>query len=269
MDTPEWAVNILQDRPNPSRIYDYMLGGYHNFEADRQITDRSLAVCPELRPAAWINRALLRRVVRFASAHGVDQFLDLGSGIPTAGNVHEAAQQLNPQARCVYVDVDPVAIAHSQAILQGNPLVAAIQADIRQPEQVLSHPETQRLMDWSRPLAILCLTVLHYVWEDEQAHSIVRAFCGKLAPGGYLAVSHASMDGVPEDIVARYNQIYANAPIKYRLRQRDQITAYFDGLDLIEPGIVFSALWRPEGPDDVGLAQPGVSLAVAGVGRAR
>ena len=251
------------DVPNAARMYDYWLGGYHNLEADRKAADWIQQKCLAVRPSTHANRGFLRRAVTFLLSQGIDQFLDLGSGIPTAGNVSEVAQAINPAAHVVYVDVDPVAVAHGQAILQHNPHAAMIQADVGQPQQYLEHDETKRLMDWSKPAAILCLTVLHYFFDDDQAYRVVRTLRDKLAPGSYIAISHMTYEGVPPETVESFKNLGAEP----RVRTRAEIAQFFDGCELVEPGVVHIPLWRPESSTDILLDQPGQALGFAGIGR--
>ncbi|MBU0492809.1 MAG: SAM-dependent methyltransferase [Chloroflexi bacterium] len=248
-------------------MHDYLLGGYHNLEIDRQMVDQLLAFYPEGRLSAHASRAFLRRVVRFLVAQGIDQFLDIGSGIPTAGNVHETAQALNPAAHVVYVDIDPVAVAHSRAILAENRQAIAIQGDARQPGAILAHPGVQDLLDWDRPVAVLLLNLLHYVVDDQQAQQVVRTLSDALVPGSYIAISHGTRDGATPEQTARAEQIAAASRAPNRYRSHDEILALFAGLDLVEPGLVYLPLWHPEGPDDVLLNEPVQALIFGGVGR--
>lgn len=256
-----------QDKPSVARMYDYFLGGYHNFAIDRQAADQLTALYPDTPLVMQANRAFLRRAVRFLVAQGVDQFLDLGSGIPTAGNVHEVAQARNPAARVVYVDIDPVAVAHSEAILEDNPNATAIQADARQPEAILAHPEVRRLLDLDQPLAVLLVALLHFVTDDRQAYDLVRALREALAPGGYLVISHASYEHLPREMIARGERLYAQTPTPLKSRSRAAIARFFDGVDLVDPGLVYAPLWRPARADDLFLDQPARSNSLVGVGR--
>ncbi len=269
MMTPEWLPDDASlDRPSAARMYDYFLGGYHNFAIDRAAAEQVLTINPDAPLVMQANRAFLRRVVKFLVEQGIDQFLDLGSGIPTVGNVHEVAQQLNPDARVVYVDIDPIAVRHSEAILRHNPNAAAIQADIRRPlDQVFNHPNVRRLLDFSKPIAVLLAAVLHFVTDDEQAEKLARVLRDVVAPGSYMAISHGSYENLPREVVERLEGLYARSTTPVKLRSRAQIEGYFAGLELVEPGLVLVPLWRPEGPDDLFLDQPGQSWTFGGVGR--
>jgi hypothetical protein len=267
MSTPAWVpADIPLDRPSAARMYDYYLGGSHNFEIDRKAAEQAIAMWPELPLIMQANRTFLRRAVNYLSSEGVAQFLDIGSGMPTVSNVHEVAQRANPAARVVYVDIDPIAVAHSEALLRGNPNAAIIQGDARRPEQILDHPQVRRLLDLRQPLAVLLVALLHFLVDDEEAHRAVRALREALAPGSYLVVSHASYEGMPEKS-REHEQLYARMPTPLRMRSRAAIARFFDGFELVEPGIVFLPLWRPEGPHDLFLDQPERCTGFAGVGR--
>src|SRR5215207_7482429 len=254
-------------RPSAARIYDYLLGGFHNFEVDRAAAREITRVLPDMPMYMRTNRAFLRRIVRFLTDQGIDQFLDLGSGIPTVGNVHEVAQQANPSARVVYVDNEPVAINHSRTILQDNPKATVIQADIRQPEVILDHPETQRLLDFNKPTAVLLLSVLLFVTDDEESYRVVRSIRDVLVPGSYIAISHPTDDETPPEQGEQAKRLYASIGTPVRIRSYNEFEGYFEGLELVEPGLVHVPLWRPEGPDDLFLNNPELSAYYAGVGR--
>jgi S-adenosyl methyltransferase len=265
MPANEWiTAHTPQDKPNSARVYDCLLGGYHNFEADRLSVEATAKFWPDVRLGAQANRAFLRRAVHFCLEHGIDQFLDIGSGLPTVGNVHEIAHKRNPSAHVVYVDIDPVAVAHSQAILQGDPNTAAIQADLRKPEQILDHAEVKRLLDWSRPAAVLLVAVVHFVLDDDQANRAMHVLRDALAPGSYVAITHLTFDDCPSD---KAEGLIKSVLRTSKARTRAQITQLLDGLELVPPGLVYLPLWRPEDPDDVLLDQPERTLGWGGVGR--
>ena len=268
MSTASWIPDAeSSDRPNAARIYDHLLGGYHNFEIDRKAADYALQIYPDSRLSAQACRAFLRRVVRFLAEQGIDQFVDVGSGIPTAGNVHEIAQQVNPDARVVYVDIDAIAVAHSQAMLKGNATALAIQADARQSDKILAHPEVRKLLDFERPAAILLLLVLHAVPDDDEACGIIRSFRDALAPGSYVAISHATRDDAPPGVLDQLGALTRGSPTPTIDRTLAEVKRFFEGLELVEPGVVRPPLWRPEGPDDVQLDRPERVLVWSGVGR--
>lgn len=268
MSKNAWIPEGLDlERPNQARIYDCMLGGYHNFEADRLAAKKVLEIMPDARLGAHAARAFLRRVVNFlVKEKGVDQILDLGSGIPTVGNVHQVAQEANPAARVVYVDIDPVAVAHSLAMLKDNPNAIAIQADVRQPDTILNHPEVKGLLDFGRPMGVLFLLILHVVVDDQDAYEAVYTVRDALAPGSYIAISHGTPDGAPPGVIKLMEELGARSGNPARYRSWSEILRFFDGLELIEPGLVYFPLWHPEGPDDVFFDEPERTLGFGGVG---
>ncbi|HEX3788190.1 MAG TPA: SAM-dependent methyltransferase [Pseudonocardiaceae bacterium] len=270
MTGPDPALGKLDvDRPSSARIYDYFLGGAHNFEVDRKAADDMAKVHPGIGLGMQANRSYLRRAVRYLSDQGVDQFLDLGSGIPTVGNVHEIAQRVNPNARVVYVDIEPIAVTHSKTILAGNNNATAIQADLRDPEQVLNHPETLRLLDLSRPVALVLAGVLQYVDDDSDPAGLIAGYRDRLAGGSYLALSHPSTDNLAEDREAGAKQassIYQRTATPFTYRTKAQFETFFAGVELVEPGIVLLWDWHPESAED-GTAPAGRATGLAGVGR--
>jgi S-adenosyl methyltransferase len=239
------AGDTQPDRPNVARLYDYFLGGQHNFAADREMARQLLAVEPNARYVVAANRAFLSRAVRYLLASGVRQFLDLGSGIPTQDNVHEIAQRGDPAARVVYVDNDPVAVAHSRQILAGNELAAVIQEDLRRPEAILAHPEVTRLLDFGEPVAVLMVTILHFIPDADDPAGLARRLTRGLAPGSQLVISHATHEAAP-DAVAEVEKLYASTSAAAQTRSHEQILRFFAGFDLIEPGLVYQPRWRPE-----------------------
>jgi S-adenosyl methyltransferase len=259
-----WPPEVDVTRPNAARVYDVYLGGGHNFEVDREFARRATELLPDVAVVARMNRAYLQRVVRELSHAGVEQFLDLGSGIPTAGNVHESARAINPKARVVYVDNEPVAVAHSSMILEGNDLAGVVNADVRNPDAVLGHPQTRRLLDLDQPVALIMCTILHFISDADDPIGIVRTYRDALCAGSYLAISHGTTDNRPD--LAAFGEAYRDTPNPVTLRPRAAVERFFDGFDLIEPGLVFTPQWRPEAPDDVGTG-PERSGVYAGVGR--
>lgn len=261
-------TNLPYDMPNAARIYDYLLGGFQNFEADRKVGQRLIEINPEAPMVARANRFFLRRVVSFlVRERGIEQFLDLGSGIPSVGNVHEVAQRFNPSARVVYVDFEPVAVYHSKAILQGNTNATVIQADARQAEFVLNHPETRRLLDFEKPLAVLLFGFLHFVTDDEEVYELTRALSCALAVGSYLCISHLTDEGASRERVEQSKKLFSQTATPIRFRSYSQIKGLFEGLELVDPGLVYVPLWQSEDPGDMLLDQPDSSLSYGGVGR--
>lgn len=267
VDRPDWAPgDIPFDKPSAARMYDYYLGGHHNFEIDRRMAEKAIAMWPDLPLIMQTNRAFLRRAVDFLVAQGIDQFLDIGSGIPTIGNVHEVAQRANPNARVVYVDVDPITVAHSEAILQGTPNVSVIQGDFRQAAQILDHPKTRTLLDFETPIAVLLVAVLHFIIDDEEIRHSLQVLHGAMASGSYLVISHASDQDKPRE-TREHEDLYRQTSTPITMRSRRDIELCFEGFDLVDPGLVYFPLWRPEGPDDLFLDEPERSPGFVGVGR--
>jgi S-adenosyl methyltransferase len=234
-------------RPSIARIYDYLLFGKDNFAADRAAADELMQSRLDPRRLALANRAFLRRAVRFVARQGISQFLDLGSGLPTSPSVHEVAREVVPAARVAYVDHDPIVVAHNDALLatrDGG--VITVRADVREPDVVLGHDALRGCLDFGRPIAVLLLSVLHFISGDEDAPGIVARFRERMAPGSYLVVSIGTSDGADPEMLAEATATYAGARMPFTLRSRDQILDLFDGFDLVEPGLVSLPEWRPD-----------------------
>jgi len=263
-----WAAgDIPGDKYDTARYYDYLLGGFHNFEIDRKIGDMLIEACPDVRLGALVNRAFLRRAVKFLCQQGVEQFLDIGSGIPTSGNVHEVAQRINPSARVVYVDIDPIAVIHSQAILKDNPNATAIQEDIQDITQILENPSFTKLIDLARPLGVFMVAVLHFVKDDGQLLKILRTLNASLVAGSFLVISHYTDEDVPIETLEQIRKVTAGVGSAAVSRGFAKVASLFAGYELIEPGVVRVPLWRPEGPEDVLLEQPERAMGYCGIGR--
>lgn len=262
----EVPVGVDPTQPSVARVYDYYLGGSHNFESDRVFAQRVLAQLPDMAMVAQENRAFLRRAVAHLCALGIDQFLDLGSGIPTVGNVHEIVLATNPDAAVIYVDHDPVAVTHSRELLKDVPGADVIGGDLRDVRAILDHPLVRERIDLTRPLAVLLVSVLHFVSDDDDPADVVARYLAAAAPGSHVVISHASEEGRPDASGAQavYNQ--GRSPNRMRMRTGAEVTALFGGLPLLEPGVVRIPLWRPESPDDV---RPGADRypGVAGLAR--
>ena len=257
---PDW---IETDRPSVARLYDYFLGGHHNFAADRELARKLLEAEPLARYIVAENRAFLGRAVRFLLGAGVRQFVDLGSGIPTQENVHEIARRGDPGARVVYVDNDPVAVAHSKHLLADDPLTTVIKADLRDADAVLAHPDVTALVDFSQPVGLLMVTVLHFVPDSDDPAGIVGRFASALAPGSFLAISHATHEAAP-GTAAQVQDLYESTSAAAHTRTHAEIARFFAGFDLVEPGLVYLPLWRPDGPPP---EHPERAWFYAGVGR--
>lgn len=256
-----WADGIDTSRPSASRVYDCLLGGGHHFAADRDLAGRLLAVEPRAGEYARVNRAFLHRAVRFLLEAGVRQFLDLGSGIPTAGNVHEVAQRLSPQARVVYVDIDPIAVAHAQRILAGNRYASAVEVDLRRPEVILNHPGVRQMIDLAAPVGLLMVAVLHFVGEQDDPAGILARYRRHLAAGSHLVISHACPQEATTQQTEAALEAYEATATPLTLRTREQVAALLTGWRLVEPGLVEPGRWRPD--EDVP-ADPVPGVAAAG-----
>jgi hypothetical protein len=252
--------------PDASRVYDYALGGVHNFAVDREFWQRAEKMFPEARLVARANRAFLGRAVRWLSAHGVRQFLDIGSGIPTLGNVHEVAQEADPGARVMYVDIDPIAVQQSRSLLAGNPYARAIEADLREPDRILYHPEVLDLFDFSEPIAVLTVAVLHFVPDVAEPAEILRKLGEPLVSGSYLVVSHLGPEVTPHGREAQEQArlLYEKTPTPVVIRTAGQVTALLgDDFELIEPGVVGATEWHPDPDEADDPPQPTALVAVA------
>lgn len=268
MRRPSWAPSEVDlSRPSAARVYDYYLGGSHNFEVDRAMAREAIAMWPELPAIMQSNRAFLRRAVRYLVGQGINQFLDIGSGIPTVGNVHEVAHEADSMARVVYVDSDPVAVAHSRAILAGDERTTVVRADLREPDTILNDPTVRGAIDLEQPVAVLMVAVLHFVPDQDDPFGAVGQVRDRLASGSHLILSHASAEGRPE-VAASHRQLYSRTPTPMTMRSRAEIARFFDGFELVEPGLVWLPLWRPDSPSSA-INKPERTTGFAGVGRKR
>lgn len=237
-------------RPSAARVYDYFLGGAHNFEIDRQLAEQIASMTPNLAATMRSGRDFLRRAVRVLLDAGIDQFLDIGSGIPTVGNVHEVAQAANPKARIVYVDIDPVAVAHSRELLAGNDLTAVLHADLREPERILAEARESGLIDFDRPVGILLAGVVHFVPNADRPGDLLATLRAAAAPGSYLVVSHSTFEDQPQEMLDA-QRLSARTDTEITLRSRAEISSFFGDWTILEPGVVHMPLWRPDSPSDV------------------
>jgi hypothetical protein len=238
-------TSVDLEKPSAARAYDYVLGGNHNFAIDRDFVEEALQAQPEVKRFAIMNRAFLRRAVIFLVERGIRQFLDLGSGIPTVGNVHEIAQEADPTSRVVYVDNEHIAVAHSQLLLADNENATMVHADITRPRLVLQDPETRRLLDFDKPVALLAITIGHYIPDEADPFGVFASYRDQLAPGSYLALTHFTLDQDTDDrdvVVEMMNR----SQNKVFSRPRDRVLRLFGDFELVEPGLVMTSHWRPE-----------------------
>jgi hypothetical protein len=267
MEVPD-EVDI--ECPSAARMYDYYLGGSCHFAADRELAEELIGAWPDMPAIARANRDFLQRAVSFLSSRGVDQFLDLGSGIPTAGNTHDIALSLNPDARIAYVDMDPVAVAHSTVILQDVPNATIVHADLRDPDSILQRSEVPSFLDLSRPVGVIMLAVLHFVTEEDDAPGVVAAYREATSAGSYLVISHGTRDYLP----ARAREaegVYQRASHRLTVRSHADVLGLLDGYQLEAPGLVDIINWRPElsadEPDPIGGGDVARYSGYAAVGR--
>jgi O-methyltransferase involved in polyketide biosynthesis len=262
VDLPAPSDAIDTAVAHPARRYNYWLGGKDNFAADRASGDEFLRHFPWIPVGVRANRAFLQRVVHYLAAEaGVRQFLDIGTGLPTADNTHEVAQRAAPESRIVYADNDPLVLVHARALLRGTPegRTAYVQADLREPDVILSRPELRDTLDLSRPVALMIIAVFHFVPGEGVARPIVDRLLAALPSGSYLAVSHVTQDFMPPEQLAAHEKMASAGSSDYWLRGREEFASLFDGLELVEPGIVPVSDWRPDpdaprlDPGDVGV----------------
>ena len=241
-------VDLQTERPHPARVYDYLLGGKDNFPADREAAEAGMRANPAGRTPPRENRKFLRRAVRYlAGEAGIEQFLDIGTGIPTAPNVHQVAQELVPHARVVYVDNDPIVLAHARALLTSSSAgqTQYIDADLRDVEQVLNSPQLRETLDLDKPVALLLIAIMHFVPDEADPYGLTRRLVDALPSGSYLALSHLTGDF---DAAAweRVAEIYRRTGVSMRVRSREEIERFFDGLEIVEPGLQIVSRWRAE-----------------------
>ncbi|MER7752380.1 SAM-dependent methyltransferase [Kitasatospora sp. NPDC097643] len=233
--------------PHTARMYDYYLGGKDNFEADRKAAEAAIAAYPALPLLARTNRQFLGRAVEFVAGRGIRQFVDIGTGIPTVGSTSEVAQRVAPDARVVYVDNDPIVATHARALLAGHPAghTSVIEADLREPEQILDHPALRAAVDLSRPVGLMLVAVLHFIRDEEGAQRIVQILRDALAPGSALILSHGSPDFASRESAAEGTRIYRSASAPLVLRPRAGVEPFFGDFEFAGPGLVQLPLWRP------------------------
>jgi SAM-dependent methyltransferase len=261
---PAWVID--PNVPSVARMYDYYLGGKDNFAADRAAADQVVAAMPNVLEFTRANRRLLSRAVTMLAERGVRQFLDVGSGLPTQENVHEVAQRAAPDSRVIYVDNDPIVLAHARALLADNPLTTVVQADLRDPQAILDHPEVKARLDFDEPVALLLLAILHFVPDEARPAEIVATLRAPLVPGSHLVISHGHRGEVSQEVESQVRSAYGRTGARDIIpRTADEVLTFFAGTELIGSGLVQVADWRPDDePVESDLSRPGF---FAGVGR--
>lgn len=262
---PEWVID--PETPSVARMYDYYLGGKDNFAADRRAADQVVAAMPNVLEFTRANRRLLSRAVTMMAGRGVRQFIDIGSGLPTRENVHEVAQRAAPDARVVYVDNDPIVLVHARALLADNPLTAVVQGDLREPERIMDDPEVRARIDFDRPVGLLLLAILHFVPDEDRPAEIVAKLRKPLAPGSFLAISHGHRGEVGQAVEDQVRSAYGRTGAGDIVpRGIDEVMRFFEGTELIGPGLVQVADWRPDAePFQPDTSRPGFLAGVAEV----
>ncbi|GAA4225371.1 SAM-dependent methyltransferase [Actinomadura meridiana] len=231
-----------------ARAYDYVLGGKDNYAVDREAAAQVIALAPDLPLLGKAQRRFLLRVTRMCAEEGIDQFLDIGTGIPTAPNVHETVRAVNPDARVVYVDYDPLVTVHNTALLAGSDGVISIQADVREPDALMSHPELTELIDFDRPMLVLFVGLFHLVSDEHDPTGLIARYRDRLAPGSHMMLSQFCADGSDAAARAKLEEISVNSPSPMCFRPRAEIARFFDGFELMEPGVVDVQDWWPDEP---------------------
>ncbi|MDI5963221.1 SAM-dependent methyltransferase [Streptomyces sp. SL13] len=240
------ADRIDTSRPHPARIYDYLLGGWDNYEVDQLAGRRVIELAPDARVSVHANRDFLHRAVRGVVGDGIRQILDIGTGIPTSPNTHETAQAAAPDTRVVYVDNDPIVATHAGAKLTSADRTGFVLADVRDPGSVIDHPRVKQLIDFDRPVAVLLVAVLHFIEDSEDPAGIVRALAERLVPGSRLVLTHCTVDF--HHGTGDATEVYNDATAHLAVRTYDEILPFFDGFELLDPGLVQVPLWHPDGP---------------------
>lgn len=254
------AEGIDTSRPHPARIYDYLLDGKDNYEVDQRAGDELAAAAPEVRIGVRANRAFLQRAVRYVVGSGVRQLLDIGTGLPTSPNVHETAQEVAPDVRIAYVDNDPIVNAHANALLSRSGETGIVLADLRDPRAIVDHPDVRRVIDFDEPVALLLVAILHFLTDAEEPERIVAELRDALPAGSFLVLSHATGDFADR---SEAQAIYQRATATLNLRSRDRVERFFDGFELVEPGLTQVPFWRPDATPPAESAQIGFFGGVA------
>jgi hypothetical protein len=244
---PGTPVDLHTDRPHPARVYDYLLGGKDNFAADRAAAQKGLQANPDSRIPPRENRLFLRRAVRYLAEQGIDQFLDIGTGIPSAPNVHHVAQGITPRSRIVYVDNDPIVLVHARALLTSHPdgRTDYIDADLRDVDTILRSAVLSNALDLNRPVGLLLIAILHFIGDEHDPWSIVERLLAALPSGSYLALSHLTGDFRPE-AWEQVAEVYRRQGVTMKVRSKQQIERFFTGLETVDPGLQVLPAWRPD-----------------------
>jgi S-adenosyl methyltransferase len=246
----DWRETFRPDIPTPARIYDYLLGGKDNYPVDREVGESMIAQLPNVRLAVRWNRAFLRRVVRYlVNEAGIKQIIDVGAGLPSAGNTHEVARDANPRTRVVYVDHDPIVLAHARRMLHGVPGAAIIAQDMLQPDTILADSALRELVDFGEPVALLFLSILHFVADESDPAGIIARLLARFPAGSFVAISHATPDTVPE--VNDVERVFDESTTPAHVRTREQVSRLVAGMEIIEPGLTWPPLWRPDPGDEL------------------
>jgi hypothetical protein len=250
-EDPDWLPpEINTGVAHSARVYNYWLGGKDNYAADRKVGDAIIAQIPSVPLLARDNRAFLGRAVRYlAGEAGIRQFLDIGTGIPTASNTHEVAQAVTPDSRVVYVDNDPIVLAHARALMTSDPVgaTAFIQGDFREPERILADPALRRTLDLDEPVALMLIAILHFFTDDENPQDVVSSLLDALPSGSYLTITNLTADFMDPEQAGRAKEAGQQGGITYVPRSEAEVAAFFSGLDLVDPGVVPMQAWRPDG----------------------
>ncbi|WP_106398334.1 SAM-dependent methyltransferase [Actinocorallia populi] len=253
-------------RAHPARRYNYWLGGKDNFAVDRESAEILASAFPTIRLSALENRRFLQRAVRYLAAEaGIRQFLDIGAGLPSAGNVHEIAQGVAPESRVVYVDNDPIVLVHARALLNSSPegATAYVDADLREPEKILGAPELAETLDLSRPTALILVATMHFITEEEDAYGLLGRLREVLAPGSHIVMTHATLDYLSPERGAEVTEADKKSGVTFQMRTTREFARFFEGLDLVEPGITSVVDWRPDVPPEQRPAVEDVSMLCA------
>ena len=267
IDRSRAPAGVEVRKPHAARVYDYALGGKDNYAVDRALIDKLSAIIPDTPLVARENRAFLGRAVHFLAEAGIRQFLDIGTGLPTQGNVHEVAHGIAPEARVVYADYDSIVIAHSRELLTGIDNAIVVQKDAREPDDILDDPRVRSMIDFDQPLAVLLVGLLHLVAESDDPAAIVARFRAAMPSGSYLAICHISGDHQPPEAVTQWTELFGGMAEPMVPRTHEQIGRFFEGMELVDPGLVKAWEWRPDEPGGVPSPSPRTGWLLGGIAR--